>query len=108
VVGVQLPLAWLGDALAGAYGLAASLAVSTGVGLVLVLRLLGAARLALAGLAGAAAVVSVLALIAFVPPGLVLEPGPAALCGIALYAAALAITRPSGLRSGWSYLRALS
>ena len=108
VVGVQLPLAWLGDALAGAYGLAASLAVSTGVGLVLVLRLLGAARVALAGLAGAAAVVSVLALIAFIPPGLVLEPGPAALCGMALYAAALAITRPAGLRSGWSYLRALS
>ena len=108
VVAVQIPLAWFGDAVAGVYGLAAALAVSTGVGLVLVLRILGAARLALASLVGAAAVVSALALIAFVPPGLVLEPALAALCGTALYVAALAITRPAGLRSGWSYLRALS
>jgi hypothetical protein len=108
VVGVQLPIAWAADALAGVYGLAVALAVSTCVGLVLVLRLLGAARLALVGLAAAAAVVSALAVVSFVPPGLLLEPGLAALCGVGLFVTALAVTRPAGLRSGWSYLRALS
>lgn len=108
VVAVQLPLAWFGDALAGVYGLAGALAVSTGLGLVLVLRILEAMRLALRGLAAAAGVVSGLALLAFVPPGLLLEPGVAALCGTALYACALAVVRPAGLRSGWNYLRALS
>ena len=108
VIAVQLPLAWLGDALAGVYGLAAALAISTGVGLVLLLRILGAARVALIGLAAAAAVVSALAVVSFVPPGLVLDPGLAALCGVALFGIALAVARPPGLRSGWSYLRALS
>ena len=108
VIVLQLPLAWIGDALAGVYGLAATLAISTGVGLVLLLRILGAARLVLIGLATAAAVVSGLAVVSFVPLGLLLDPGPAALCGVVLYGVALAVTRPAGLRSGWSYLRALS
>ena len=108
VIVLQLPLAWIGDALAGVYGLAATLAISTGVGLVLLLRILGAARLVLIGLATAAAVVSGLAVVSFVPLGLLLDPGPAAMCGVVLYGVALAVTRPAGLRSGWSYLRALS
>ena len=108
VVFVQLPLAWLGDAVAGVYGLACALAISTGVGLVLVLRILHAVQLTLRGLAGAAGVVSGLAVVAFVPPGLLLEPGIAAVCGTALFACAIAAVRPSGLRSAWTYLRALS
>ena len=108
VTALQLPLAWLGDALAGVYGLAAALALSTGVGLVLLLRILGAARVALIRLAAAAAIVSALAVVSFVLPGLLLEPGLAALCGVGLFAIALAVARPAGLRSGWSYLRALS
>jgi hypothetical protein len=108
VVATQLPLAWLGGAVAGVYGLAVALALSTGVGLLLVLRILGAIRLTLPDLVGAAAVVSALALVAFVPPGLLLDPTIGALCGTALYVAALAVTRPAGLRSGWSYLRTLS
>jgi hypothetical protein len=108
VVGVQLPLAWLGDAVAGVYGLTAALAVSTGVGLVLMLRILEAARLALLGLTAAAVIVSAIAVAAFVPPGLLFEPGLAALSGTALYVCALVVTRPAGLRSGWNYLRALS
>lgn len=108
VVAVNVPLAWLGDAAVGVYGLAAALAVSTGVGLLAVLRILGAARLAVPGLLAAAAVVTGLAVIAFLPPGLLLAPAPAAVCGAMLYAAALAVIRPAGLRSGWSYLRALS
>jgi hypothetical protein len=108
VVVTQVPLAWLGDAIAGVYGLTVALAISTGVGLVLVLRILGAVRLALVGLTAAALVVSTLAVVSFVPPGLLLRPGVAALCGTGLFVAALAVTRPAGLRSGWSYLRALS
>lgn len=108
VIAAQLPLAWLGDALVGVYGLSVALALSTGVGLVLLLRILGAARLALPGLVAAAMVVSALAVVSFVPPGLLLEPGLAALCGVVLYMAALTVARPAGLRSGWSYLRALS
>ena len=108
VVSLQLPLAWVGDTIAGVYGLAVALAISTCLGLVLVLKILGAARLALVGLATTAAVVSALALVSFVPPGLLLAPGVAALCGTALFVTALAVTRPAGLRAGWSYLRALS
>jgi hypothetical protein len=108
VVSIQLPLAWLGDAMAGVYGLAGALAASTGIGLVLVLRILDVTRLALRGLVTAAGVVSGLAVVTFVPPGLVLEPGIAAVCGTALYVCALVVVRPAGLRSGWNYLRALS
>ena len=49
---VQLPLAWIGDAIAGVYGLAVALAISTCLGLVLVLRILGAARVAPRGARG--------------------------------------------------------
>lgn len=108
VVGAQLPLAWVGDAIAGVYGLAVALAISTCVGLVLVLRILGAARVALVGLGATAAVVSALAMVSFVPPGLLLAPGVAALTGAGLFVTVLLVTRPAGLRSGWSYLRALS
>lgn len=108
VIGMQLPLAWVGDAVGGVYGLAAALALATAVGLVLVLRIVGAARLALLGLAAAAAVVSALALVSFVPPGLLFEPWLASLCGTALYVCALAVARPAGFVSGWNYLRALS
>ncbi len=108
VIAAQLPLAWLGDALAGVYGLAGALAISAAVGLVLVLRILEAMQLALRGLVAAAGVVSGFAAVAFVPPGLVFDPGVAALCGTALYVGALAVVRPAGLRSGWKYLRALS
>ena len=57
VLVVHLPLAWLGDAVAGVYGLALALAVSTGVGLVAVLGLLGAIGPTLRGLALAAGIV---------------------------------------------------
>jgi hypothetical protein len=50
----------------------------------------------------------VLACVAFGIPALGLDPGPAASVGLALYAAALAVVRPAGLRGSWRYLRSLA
>ncbi len=108
VLGVQLPLAWLGDAAAGVYGLALALACSAFVGLLGMLGLLGAIRAALRGLALAAVIVAALATAGFVPAGLLLPPAAAAVCGLGLYATLLFVTRPSGLRAAWRYLRALT
>jgi hypothetical protein len=108
VLVVHLPLAWLGDAVAGVYGLALALAIATGAGLVALLGLLGAIGPTLRGLALAAAIVGGLAAVSFLPLGLVLSPVPAAACGLVLYAVLLALARPSGLRASWRYLRALT
>jgi hypothetical protein len=108
VIGVHVPLAWLGDAVAGVYGLALALAVSTGVGLAALLGLLGALAPTLRGLAVAAGAIALIALAAFAPPGLLLAAGPAAACGVIAYAALLGVTRPRGLRNAWRYLRALA
>jgi hypothetical protein len=108
VVAVHAPLAWLGDLVAGVYGLAIALAISTCIGLVGVLVLLGAAAATLRGLVAAALVVATLAVVAFLPPALVLGAVPAAVVGVALYGALLLLTRPRGLTDGWRYLRALA
>jgi hypothetical protein len=107
VLVVHVPLAWLGDAVAGVYGLAIALAVSSGIALVGLLTFLGALRPTARALGIAAVVVAAVVLVAFVPPGLLLAPAPAAACGLVLYALTLLVTRPHGLREGWHYLRAL-
>ena len=104
---VQVPLAWLAGELLDLDGLALSLAVSTLLVLVLLLRELGALRVAARGLAIAALVVAVLTVVAFLPPAVVLAPIAAAVAGLALYAVLLALTRPRGLTASWHYLRAL-
>jgi hypothetical protein len=48
------------------------------------------------------------ALVGFVPAGALLGPAGAALGGLALSAAALAVVRPVGLRTAWHYLRELA
>jgi hypothetical protein len=60
------------------------------------------------GLTIAAATIALLALVAFVPPSLVLGPLAAAVVGLGLYAAVLAVLRPAPLRDAWRYLRALA
>jgi hypothetical protein len=107
VVAVVVPVAWLADAAAGLTGLAVGLAVATGVGLVGVLRLLDAVAVTLTGLAAAALTVAAVAACAFAPPALLLDPLVAAVAGVAVYGALLALLRPSGLLSAWRYLRAL-
>jgi len=108
VLAVHLPLVWLGDTVAGVYGLALALAVSTGVALVAMLALLQATAPTLRGLGVASGTVGVIAAIAFLPAGLVLGPVPGAAIGIPAYVVLLVLARPAGLRNAWHYLRSLS
>ena len=72
------------------------------------LHRLHAATATLAALARAALTVAALAAVAFVVPALVLAPGVAAVVGLVIYLAVLALVRPPGLRSSWQYLRSLA
>jgi O-antigen/teichoic acid export membrane protein len=108
VVALQVPLAWLGQALAGLAGLALALAVTTLVVLAVMLHRLHAAAPTLAALGKAALTVAAFAVVAFGLPALGLDAGPAAAAGLALYAVGLAAVRPRGLRRSWSYLRSLA
>ena len=108
LVALHVPVAWLGQVLGGLVGLSLGLAVTTAVALAVMLHRLHAARPTLTALVRAAVTVAVLACIAFGIPALGLDPGPAALVGLALYAAALALVRPAGLRGSWRYLRSLA
>jgi hypothetical protein len=108
VLAVHVPVALLGQVLAGLYGLAAALAVSTGAGLVLMLAALHAAGPALRRLVRTAVTVTALGAIGFVPFAPFLEPAPAAVLGLVAYVILVAATRPRGLRSAWHYLRALT
>jgi hypothetical protein len=103
-----VPLAFAGQALAGLEGLALALAVSTGIAFAWMLGLLDAVRSTLERLASAVAIVGGCALVGFVPAGAVLGPAVAAVAGLALSGAALAVVRPSGLTSAWHYLRELT
>ena len=108
VLAVHVPLAFAGQALAGLEGLALALAVSTGIAFAWMLGLLDAVRSTLERLASAVAIVGGCALVGFVPAGAVLGPAVAAVAGLALSGAALAVVRPSGLTSAWHYLRELA
>jgi hypothetical protein len=72
------------------------------------LGLLDAVRSTLERLVPAVAIVGGCALVGFVPAGAVLGPAGAAVAGLALSGAALALVRPSGLTSAWHYLRELA
>jgi len=104
---VQVPLAWAAGELLELDGLAISLALTTLLVLVLLLRELGALRPAVRGLAIAALVVGALTVASFLPPAVVLAPVAAAVAGLVLYGVLLAIIRPRGLTASWHYLRAL-
>ena len=108
VLAIHVPLAFAGQAIAGLDGLALALAVSTAVAFGWMLTLLHAARSTAGRLALAVAVVAGCALVGFVPAGALLGPAGAALGGLALSAAALAVVRPVGLRTAWHYLRELA
>jgi hypothetical protein len=108
VLAVHVPLAFAGQAIAGLDGLALALAVSTALAFAWMLTLLHAARSTTKRLAVAVAVVGGCALVGFVPAGALLGPPGAAVAGLLLSTAALALVRPVGLRSAWHYLRELS
>ena len=104
---LQVLLAWIASELLELDGLSIALALTTFLVLAALLRELGALEAGLRGVAGAAAVLGGLTLVAFVPPALALGSVAAALVGMALYGVLLALVRPRGLGSSWSYLRAL-
>jgi hypothetical protein len=103
----QVLAAWLGRAAFGLAGVAAALALTTALVLVVLLARLGALERVAVGLVAAAIVCGGLAALAFGLSRLVVGPVPAAILGLALYAIVLAAWRPVGLREAWTYLRAL-
>jgi hypothetical protein len=104
---VQIPLAWLASSVLELDGLALALAVTTFFVLGALLRELGALERAARGLLVAAAFVASLTAVSFAPPALLLGSVASAAVGLALYVGLLALLRPRGLTSSWSYLRAL-
>lgn len=104
---VEVGAAWIGRSAFGLAGVAASLAVTTGVVLLALLASLHAAERALRGLVLAAVAVGALAAAAFGLPAALLGPVAAALTGLVLYTVALGTLRPPGLRHAWAYLRSL-
>jgi O-antigen/teichoic acid export membrane protein len=104
---LQVLVEWAGRAIAGLAGLAGGMAVTTAVVLALLLGALHALGATVARLGPAALVCGALAAVAFGVPALLLGSLVAAVVGLVLYAAALAVWRPSGLRAAWGYVRSL-
>jgi hypothetical protein len=106
---VHAPIVWAGKELFGLAGIAMALAVTTGLVLAGLLVLLSGDALARVarGLGKATAWSAGLAGLAFAAAGLALPAIPAAGAGLVVYAALLALVRPSGLVRAWSYVRAL-
>jgi O-antigen/teichoic acid export membrane protein len=104
---LQVPLAWISVSALHLDGLALALGCSTLAVLVGLLAELGALRRAAQGLVVASLAIGALALSAFSPPSFVLGAFAAALTGLLLYAAFLAVVRPRPLAASWHYLRGL-
>lgn len=106
---VHAPLAWGMGSAFGLNGLALALALSTFLALAVLLAGVSGRTLVLAaaGLARLAVVVAAVAALSFGLLALVLGGIPAAALGLPLYALLLALALPLGLRSAWSYVRAL-
>jgi hypothetical protein len=81
--------------------------VTTALVLGVLLGWLGAVRSTARGLALAALVCGFAAVAAFGLPRLVVGPVAAAVIGLVLYSATLAVWRPPGLRHAWAYVRSL-
>jgi L-lactate permease len=104
---VHVGVEWIAREAFGLSGVAVGMGVTTAVVLVALLRPLESLGETLRGLLVAALVCGGLAALAFAAPGAVLEALPAALVGLAVYATALLVWRPSGLRAAWTYARVL-
>jgi hypothetical protein len=104
---VHVLVEWLGRELFGLAGVAAGMAVTTSLVLLVLLASLGAAGRVAHGLAVAALVCGLVAACAFGLPRIGAGPVLSAIVGLALYAGVLAVWRPSGLRHAWAYMRAL-
>ncbi len=107
---LQVPLAWaLGDAF-GLPGLAVSLALSTLLGLALLMGALSRRTLELAarGLGRVAVLEAIIAALSFGLVALAFGGVVAATVGLGVYLALLAATRSLGLSAAWTYVRELA
>jgi hypothetical protein len=104
---LQVLIAWVAVEIAELDGLALGLALSTFLVLAALLHELGALRSAAHGLVVATGVVAGVAFAAFVPLALLVGSSVAAVLGLVVYVLLVALIRPRGLRTSWSYLRAL-
>jgi hypothetical protein len=109
ILAVDIPLSLGMRSLLGLRGLVLALALATFLVSVALMAAVSVRMLSLtvAGLLRTAAFVAALTLLSFGVPGLVTSGVGAALAGLAVYAAALAILRPSGLVEAFRYVRAL-
>jgi O-antigen/teichoic acid export membrane protein len=104
---LQVPLEWGLRGAFGLGGLAAGMAVTTALSLAALLYGLNALRMTTLGVCVAAVICGAVAALAFGVPNALLGPVAAAVLGLALYTAALALWRPAGLRQAWAYVRTL-
>jgi O-antigen/teichoic acid export membrane protein len=104
---VHVPLAVLGQVVAGLWGLSIALAVSTAIALALMLVLLDALRATVGDLLTATVVVGATAAVIFALGALLLEPPAAATLALLAYVGTVLAVRPRGLVRSWDYLRAL-
>jgi len=107
ILGVHVLVEWAGRAAFGLAGIAAGMAVTTAATLAVLLVPLGSLAGTLRGLLAAALVCGGLAALVFGLPRIVLGAVPAAAVGLVLYVTVLLVWRPAGLRTAWSYARAL-
>ena len=104
---VQVPVEWAMREAFGLAGIAGGMAITTGLVLGALLWSLGSLGRTVRGVVVAAAVCGGLAAGAFLAPSAVLGAASAAAVGLVLYAAALLLWRPAGLRAAWAYARTL-
>jgi hypothetical protein len=106
-LGAQVLVDWALRAAFGLGGVAAGLAVTTALVLLVLLAALGAVQRVVLGVGFAAFVCGGLAVVSFGLPRLVVGPVASALVGLVVYSGVLAVWRPAGLRHAWAYLRTL-
>ena len=107
VVAAHVPIAFAGQAIAGLWGLAIALAVSTALALACMLVLLDALRATVGDLLTATVVVGATAATSFALCAWLLGPAAAATLALVVYVGAVLLFRPPGLVRSWAYLRAL-
>jgi O-antigen/teichoic acid export membrane protein len=107
VLGVHVPLAFVGQTVAGLWGLSIALALSTALALVWMLVLLRSVSITIGDLLVATIIVGAIAGVVFALGELLLPPPAAATVGLAGYIGVMAAVRPRGLVRSWGYLRDL-
>jgi O-antigen/teichoic acid export membrane protein len=107
VLVVHVPLAVVGQVVAGLWGLSIALAVSTALALSLMLVLLDALRATVGDLVTATVIVGATATVIFALGALLLQPPAAATLALLAYVGTVLAVRPRGLVRSWDYLRAL-